>query len=204
MRQAEFLPNLAARKRKAGNWVKIFRFSTVIGMVVLGLLMLNIINSAFGYVVLQGKINPDDLKINGTALEQMSQEQLAEVFKANVSAGLYRRFESEQPLSDRSASEIRKLIQEWVIKPQVLKVYPLFESILNSREIKAQTLPAGSRIAFMNWLDVQFITSPQEAEALQSGVRTAILGSLWTIAIAILFAFPVGVSACHLPGGIRW
>ena len=40
-----------------------------------------------------------------------------------------------------------------------------------------------------------FISSPQSADAIDAGVRTAILGSLWTIAIAILFAFPVGVGA---------
>ena len=30
---------------------------------------------------------------------------------------------------------------------------------------------------------------------MRAGVRTAILGSLWTVAIAIAFAFPLGVGA---------
>jgi phosphate transport system permease protein len=36
---------------------------------------------------------------------------------------------------------------------------------------------------------------PQSATPQDAGVRTAILGSLWTIAITILFAFPIGVGA---------
>jgi phosphate transport system permease protein len=44
-------------------------------------------------------------------------------------------------------------------------------------------------------LDAEFAVKPQSSDPLRAGVRTAILGSLWTIAITILFAFPVGVSA---------
>src|SRR6185436_7586436 len=36
---------------------------------------------------------------------------------------------------------------------------------------------------------------PQTSEAMTAGVRTAILGSLWTILFTILLAFPVGVGA---------
>ena len=47
----------------------------------------------------------------------------------------------------------------------------------------------------MSWINPQFVVSPQSANPEQAGVRTAILGSLWTIAITILFAFPLGVGA---------
>ena len=46
-----------------------------------------------------------------------------------------------------------------------------------------------------SWLNPNFIISPQSETAIKAGVRTAILGSLWTILIAILFAFPIGVGA---------
>ena len=45
----------------------------------------------------------------------------------------------------------------------------------------------------MSWLDAQFITSPQSSDVIRAGIRTAIFGSLWTILVAILFAFPIGV-----------
>ncbi len=194
-----FVPHLSKRHRQAKFWKNIFRVSTLIGLMVLALLMLNIINKAFGYVAFEAKVDPDSLAVDGVVLEEMSRDQLVQVFQENVSAGLYRRFESEQSFSDRSEENVYALIQEWVIKPEVLEVWTLFDSILNAREIKQQVAQDMDHpkafLRFYSWLDLQFITSPQEAEVLRAGVRTAILGSLWTILIAILFAFPVGVSA---------
>jgi phosphate transport system permease protein len=50
-------------------------------------------------------------------------------------------------------------------------------------------------VRFERWIDLNFVTTPQSADAMKAGVRTAIYGSLWTIAIAFLFSFPVGVGA---------
>jgi phosphate transport system permease protein len=50
-------------------------------------------------------------------------------------------------------------------------------------------------LIFKSWITPDFITSPQSSNALVAGVRTAIMGSLWTIFIAILFSFPIGVGA---------
>ncbi len=194
-----FVPNLTKRHLQGKIWRNIFRISTLFGLLVLVLLMLNIINKAFGYVSFEAKVDPGSLALDGTALEDMSKEQLVQVFQENVSSGLYRRFESEQPFAERSEDNVYALIQEWVIKPEVLHVWTFFDSILNAREIKEQVAQDAEHpnayLRFYSWLDLQFITSPQEAEVLRAGVRTAILGSLWTILIAILFAFPVGVSA---------
>ncbi|MCX7607894.1 MAG: phosphate ABC transporter permease PstA, partial [Anaerolineales bacterium] len=52
-----------------------------------------------------------------------------------------------------------------------------------------------AELRFMSWLTVDTIRRPQSSEALLAGMRTAILGSLWTIMITILVAFPLGVSA---------
>ena len=195
---AQYIPNLEKRNRRARVWQKIFLASTIIGMVFLALLLANISNSAFGYVVLEAKVHPDDLALNGVPLEELDSAQLAQVFQANVSAGLYRRFDSEKPIAERSADDLLNLIRQWVIKPQVIRVYSLWDSILHGREIRAAAQDAEHPRAyarFMSWLDVQFLRNPQEAEPLRAGVRTAVLGSLWTIAIAILFAFPAGLGA---------
>jgi len=69
--------------------------------------------------------------------------------------------------------------------------------LLNSSEIKTQAateFPDG-RLVMRSWLNPNFIVSPQSETAIKAGVRTAILGSLWTIGIAIVFAFPIGVGA---------
>jgi phosphate transport system permease protein len=50
-------------------------------------------------------------------------------------------------------------------------------------------------LEFQNWFTKDFITAPQTTNPMEAGVRTAILGSLWVIAITLIFAFPVGVGA---------
>jgi phosphate transport system permease protein len=75
--------------------------------------------------------------------------------------------------------------------------YHLFESIFNRKailEAAAVEHPEGL-IKFNSWLSPDFVSSPQSENPQIAGVRTAILGSLWTILIAITFAFPIGLGA---------
>jgi phosphate transport system permease protein len=53
----------------------------------------------------------------------------------------------------------------------------------------------GARLEFRSWLSVSFLTTPMASVAEDSGVRNAILGSLWMIAITMLIAFPLGIGA---------
>ena len=53
----------------------------------------------------------------------------------------------------------------------------------------------GSDVYFRSWLTTSFISKSQSSEPLRAGVRTAIFGSLWVVAITILFSFPIGVGA---------
>lgn len=50
-------------------------------------------------------------------------------------------------------------------------------------------------LKFVSWLTTSFISRPQSSEVATAGIRTSILGSIWTILITILFAFPLGVGA---------
>ena len=193
----DFDGRLAQRHRRGRVWSVIFKVSTIVGLVVLALLMMNIINDAFGYVAFEAKVDPHSLAVDGIELEDLEREQLVQVLSENVSAGLFRRFESDQPFAERTRDNVYALIQQWVIKPEVVQSWSLYQSIFQAAQIRqtsAQEYP-GAYLAFHNWFSLQFITRPQEAEVLRAGVRTAIFGSLWTIFITILFAFPVGVSA---------
>ena len=85
-----------------------------------------------------------------------------------------------------------------------MAVWGLADSLLRADEIPAEATeiaiqknidPATISIVFVNWLTRDFITSPQSSDALYAGVRTAILGSLYIIAITILVAFPIGIGA---------
>ena len=50
-------------------------------------------------------------------------------------------------------------------------------------------------MTFRSWVTGNFLTSPQSSKPEFAGVRTAILGSLWTILLTILFSLPLGVGA---------
>jgi phosphate transport system permease protein len=79
----------------------VFAASTLIGIVALTTLLLNIFNSAFGYVALENKIQPEQLARNGVPIEDMPKESLVFILEEHLSAGLMRRFESEMPWEER-------------------------------------------------------------------------------------------------------
>ena len=84
-----FATNLPSRHRTGKVWNILFRASTFIGIIVLAILLLTIINNAFGYVAFEFNIDPDTLaKEDGTPMEEMSKEQLVQILQNNVSKGL--------------------------------------------------------------------------------------------------------------------
>lgn len=196
----EYQPQLERRHRRGKIWRIVFQISTVVGIIVLVALLINITNDAFGYIAIENTVNPSTITPGGQALEDLSQDALIVVLKENVSAGLFRRFVNEQPLEDRTPEEIQDLIYEYVVKPKVAAQWTLFESIFQRNKIAQELIQyPNTEVQFKSWIDIAFITKPQSANAMKAGVRTAIFGSLWTIAIAFFFAFPIGVgSAIYL------
>lgn len=193
----DFNANIPGRNRLGQLWFVLFQASTVIGIIALVALLINILDNAFGYVLLVNEVEPETLAVNGTPLEQLSKEQLVVILEDNVSSGLIRRYESEKPMADRTQEEIYALVVERVVNPQIEATYGLFESLFDGASIRQEALaehPNG-HLFFDSWLDARFVSSPQDANPQKAGVRTAILGSLLTILITVLFAFPVGVMA---------
>jgi phosphate transport system permease protein len=97
----------------------------------------------------------------------------------------------------RSQAEMVELLQAEVVQLDVVETYPLFASIFQRGRIQdrvADEYPNGD-LQFRSWLTANFVVDPQSSTPEQAGVRTAILGSLWVIAITVLFSFPVGVGA---------
>jgi phosphate transport system permease protein len=178
-------------------WRGAFRISTGVGIVFLALLLYNIANQSFGYVAIGNKVDPASLAVNGVAIEELDQQTLAEVLKANVSRGLLRQLEREKPLTEYSRDEIYAVIIEKVVEPEAVQTWTLTDSLLHKVEIEAQAAQEypQAELRFRSWVTPNFIRVPQSSNPLAAGVRTALLGSLWTIAITILVAFPVGVSA---------
>jgi phosphate transport system permease protein len=178
-------------------WRAVFQWSTVVGIIFLTLLLYNVSNQSFGYVALGKRVDPASLAVNGVAIEDLDQAVLVEILKANISSGLLRQFERERPLTEYSRDEIYALIIEKVVSLEVVQTWTLTDSLLHAGEIRAQVAEEypQAELRFRSWITPNFLRVPQSSNPLVAGVRTALLGSLWTIAITLLVAFPVGVGA---------
>lgn len=189
--------NLSQRHRVGAIWQVLFQASTIIGIITLAALILTVVDQSFGYVALENKIDPDTLAVDGVALEDLPKERLLPILEANISKGLYRRYDRELPFEERSREDIYALILERVVDPKIVGTWLLWDSLLHKEQILADLAESNPKaeLVFRSWVSPNFFTSPQSSQPLAAGVRTAILGSLWTIAITILFAFPIGVGA---------
>ena len=190
-------PNLVKRHRSGLVWRIIFQVSTVVGLVALATLLLTILNDSFGYVAMENTTEPESLAVGGVPVENLPKEELVRILQENVSAGLFRRFERDQPFDERSQADVYDLVLERVIDPQVVNTWSLQDSLFNRRAIFSEAAEKFPRaeLQFKSWIDRDFISSPQSSLPLVAGVRTALLGSIWTILITILVAFPVGIGA---------
>ncbi len=189
--------NLSIRKRSGRIWQLVFLSATIVSILALAALLLNIINSAFGYVAYEAKVPPASLSVNGVALEEQTKAQLVALLQNTLSRGAFNKLDNEKSFESRSRAEVFALVIERIVKYQVVDSWSLWESLIRSAEIKA-TVAADypqAELKFVSWLTADTIIRPQSSEVVTAGIRTAILGSLWTILITVLFAFPLGVGA---------
>jgi len=192
-----FADNLPARHRSARLWQLLFLASTIVGIVVLTALLFNIANGAFGLAAVQVTVDPATLAVEGVPIEDQSKEQLVQVLQASLNPAVFQRLGTEEPFERRSRKEVYDLVVERIVQPEVEQTWPLFDSLLRRREIDAEIAQVypGAQAQFLSWIDGRFLATPQSSQPERAGVRTAILGSLWTIAITIATAFPIGVCA---------
>ena len=195
--QPEFTQNLDTRNRNGTIWHLIFQASTIFGILALIAMLLNIINGSMGYVAYEGRVDPTTLAQNGVSIEEQSKEQLIALLQSKLSSGAYKKLDNEKPFADRSRAEIYQLVLERVVRLEVKDNWTLWQSLTQAKEIKAtvtETYPQAD-LKFVSWMTTDFISRPQSSEPVTAGIRTAILGSLWTILFTILIAFPIGVGA---------
>ncbi len=186
---------LAKRHKMGRAWYVLFQAATMVGIIALATLLLKIIDQSFGYVAFENEVDPQSLAVDGVLIEDLPKEALVQILQDNISVGVFRRLESEKPFNERSRSDVYDLVVQRVVEPKVVHTWPLSVSLLQRSSVLAE---AGEKypeayITFVSWIDPQFVTSPQSSDPVLAGVRTAILGSLWTIMITILIAFPLGV-----------
>ena len=84
-----FSHDLVSRNRRGVLWHILFQASTAVGIVALIALMFNIINSAFGYVAYEARVDPDTLARDGVPFTELSKEQLVALLQSEISSGAY-------------------------------------------------------------------------------------------------------------------
>lgn len=158
-------------------------------------------------------------------LADLPKETLVAILAENISTGLGRRLERDQrffadqfafedpalfaevcagaeppagcTLEPRDQNNVYELLLERVVAPDVVQSWSLVDSVFRRGAIEEQlrTDYPTAVLEFRSWITADFIVSPQSSTPEFAGVRTAILGSLWVVAITIVFSFPVGVGA---------
>ena len=193
----EFSNNVERRHLSSRIWTRIFQLSTMVGILALATLLVNIANQSAGYVHYEARVDPDGLQVDGLPLEEQSKEQLLSVLQDRLSSGAYNKLDRDKPFAERDRDEVYDLIFDRVVKFKVEETWLLWDSLINRAEIKASvpTEQSGTELRFVFWANWDFLRRQQSSDPVLAGVRTAILGSLWTISITILVAFPLGVMA---------
>jgi len=100
-------------------------------------------------------------------------------------------------METRLRGELYTLFLERLIQLDIKKTWSFTESIMRAGAIRTEAAEKypDAKLEFRSWLTPQFLTSPMSSKAEFAGVRTAILGSLWLVGIALLFALPLGTGA---------
>ncbi len=193
----EFTDNLHARHRTGRIWHLVFQAATIVGIIALTALLLNVLDGSLGYAVYEAKVDPATLAMNGIPLEELPKADLVHILQENLSSGAFNKLNHEQPFNERSRQNVYGLVIERVVRYKIVESWTLWESLLKAGEIRATAAQEhpNAELRFVSWLRADFISRPQSSEPVTAGVRTAILGSLWTILITILLAFPLGVGA---------
>lgn len=184
-----------ARYGVAWIWQSVFLAVIIFALLSLSALLLTVANGAFGYVVYEFKNDP--LAVSDKDVDDLVKSDLLVILQENLSRGAYRKLDKEKSMESRSDGDLYSLVIERIIQVKTLETYSLYRSIFEKDAIDAEVrdLYPEARVEFRFWLTPTFLTAPQSSRAEFAGVRTALLGTLWLVTIAISFAMPVGVGA---------
>ena len=143
--------------------------------------------------------------ISEKPLDELTKEELIAVLKTNLSNGAYNKLDNETAMENRGEGELYNLVIERIVQIKTLETYPLFDSLLKKAEIEAEVAEKfpDAQLEFRSWLTPEFLSTPMSSKADFAGVRTALLGSLWLVGIAISVCLADRGGRGDLPGGIR-
>ncbi len=187
--------NVATRRIMGKVWQWLFFSSMIIAMVALAVLLLTIVNKAFGYTAIIYKVEPATLI--DTPVADLTKQDLLVLLEQELRKGVYTRLNTEKPLEDRSRAELFALVQERGFQEKIAASWTLEQSLFERAAIDAEVAEKypDAHVTFRSWISLNFLSMPISSQPIIAGVRTALMGSLWMIMITILLAFPIGVGA---------
>lgn len=193
-------PSLRSRHQKGRIMASVFLCSTVFAVLCLVILLLSILNQTAGYVLMEystseAEVLPLDVQGNPVSIESLDTPVLTEIISTNLSSRRLKAIELEKPLEERSLNDLQELLVAEVLQPEIIRTWSFSESMFSRSSILSyakENNPQGS-LVFRFWISHSFLTNSQSSDALFAGVRSAILGSLMTITLTILLAFPLGL-----------
>lgn len=188
--------NIATRRLIGTVWNGAFFFSLIIAIVALAVLLFTILDRTFGYIAIENR-GVDPARLSDEPLEDLPREKLIAILQQHVRPNVLSALEGKKPLSERSKAELLSIIGEEVLRQRVVESWTLLESLFKRSQIEATVASEypQAKLYFKSWLTPEFLTMQVASVPLFSGVRTAVLGSLWMISITILVAFPIGIGA---------
>lgn len=142
----------------------------------------NFTSTTFGEIVGAGGSVPEELR-------DLTPRDLTESDRAAAFATLLG--------TNLTVEELQALVDFEIVKTEIDKGWPLHESLLNRAAIEdevARNYP-GAELVLKSWLSPRFIASPLSAKPVETGIRQAVLGTVWLLLFTVLIAFPLGVGA---------
>jgi phosphate transport system permease protein len=187
--------NLKTRHQSSLWWRRVFFLATSIGIISLAALLFNILNESFGYVVIVNKVDPSTIIAKPVA--DWTKTEMIQTLQKSLTRGELARLDKDKAFELRDSKDLRSLLIEKIIRPEVKESYTLIESLTRRGEIEQTRMDKypGGVLQFRSWLSLDLLTNSMASRPENAGVRTALFGSLWMILIAMVFAFPVGVCA---------
>ncbi len=172
----------------------IFGISNGIAILALTILLLTIINQSFTMVATVDLVDRSELI--SQPIESLPKSELINLLESNLTPNRIKTLDREKSLTERNDSELRNLVESEVFKTSIVESVNLFQALIHRQALTDQFLQdyPGARISFRSWINWSFITDTMSKKPEESGIRTALLGSLFIILIAILVSFPLGVS----------
>jgi len=129
-------------------------------------------------------------------LPEMTAREIVDAARANLSTdrqdALY-----TAVLATRGQEALLQRIEADVLLPSVARSWGLFQSLFDRRGVEREAAAEfpGVPVQWRTWITGDFLTSVMSSRAEESGIRTALLGSLWMLGLTIVIALPIGIGA---------